>query len=74
MGIVMIFAKSQKRENIGTIFSLFLCFLQYYVIGYLFFKFYNSVYFSIIFFPFRSYLNGVLVCIVFKIDSSDSFV
>ena len=74
MGIVMIFAKSQKRENIGTIFSLFLCFLQYYVIGYSFFKFYNLGYFSIIFFPFRSYLNGVLICIIFKIDSSGSLV
>jgi len=74
MRIAMIFAKSQKREDTGTIFSLFLCFLQYYVIGYSFFKFYNLSYFSIIFFPFRSYLNEVLICMVFKIDSSDSLV
>ena len=73
MGIVMIFAKSQKRENIGTIFSLFLFFTvlchRLFV-----FKFYNMGYFSIIFFPFRSYLNGVLICIIFKIDSSGSLV
>lgn len=46
--------KIEERENTGTIFSLFLCLLQYYLIGYLFFKFYNLVYFNIIFFPFRS--------------------
>ena len=64
---------ASQYANFGSL-PLFLCFLQYYVIGYSFFKFYNMGYFSIIFFPFRSYLNGVLICNIFKIDSSGSLV